>query len=73
MVGKIVVKEVTEHEDGSATLDLDLDSESLRLLVEEGITSLLKKAIDNEDGYALIKEDAEQLEFNFDEGKNRDE
>jgi hypothetical protein len=73
MVGKIIVKEITEHEDGSATLDLDLDSESLRLLVEEGITSLLKKAIDNEDGYGIVKEDAEQLEFNFDEGKNQDE
>jgi len=73
MVGKIVVKEVTEHEDGSATLDLDLDSESLRLLVEQGITSLLWKAINAEEGYDLVKKDAEQLEFDFDEGKNRDE
>ena len=51
MVGKIEVQEVTEHEDGSATVVFDCDDESKKALINEGLLSLLTKAVDkgNED------------------------
>ena len=49
--GTIQVKDCVEHEDGSATLVVDTDTEATRLLVEVGLQRLLEKAINNEDGY----------------------
>jgi len=41
----IVVKEITENEDGSATAVIDTSPEGTRFLVEIGLVSLLEKAI----------------------------
>ena len=48
MVGKIEVQEVTEHEDGSATVVFDCDDESKKALINEGLLSLLTKAVDTD-------------------------
>ncbi len=48
MVGKIEVQEVTEHEDGSATVVFDCDDESKKALINEGLLSLLTKAVDKD-------------------------
>jgi hypothetical protein len=55
------VKEVMEHEDGTATVELtDISPEMLNLLVQEGFIALLKKYIDQEEKAAktaaLLKE-----------------
>ena len=44
----IVVNEIKENEDGSATASIDTSPEGTRLLVELGLISLLEKAIDKE-------------------------
>jgi hypothetical protein len=44
----IVVNEIKENEDGSATAVIDLSPEGTRFLVEMGLISLLEKAIDAE-------------------------
>ena len=51
MVGKIVIQEVMEHEDGSATVTFECDNETKEALISEGILSLITKAVDkyNED------------------------
>ena len=49
--GTIQVKDYVEHEDGSATLVVDTDTEATRLLVEVGLRRLLEMAIKNEEGY----------------------
>ena len=51
MVGKIVIQEVMEHEDGSATVTFECDNEAKEALISEGILSLITKAVDkyNED------------------------
>ena len=54
--GTIEVKDYVEHEDGSATLVVDTDTEATRLLVEVGLRRLLEMAIQNEGGYEF-KED----------------
>jgi hypothetical protein len=41
---KITVTEVTSHEDGSATLVLDVDNETLEFLASAGIRSILLEA-----------------------------
>ena len=41
----IVVHEVTENEDGSANIQLDLGANAVRFLIELGFCTLLKKAI----------------------------
>ena len=49
MIGKIEVQEVVEHEDGSATVVFDCDDESRKALINEGLLSLLTKAVDKHD------------------------
>ena len=44
----IVVNEIKENEDGSATAIIDTSAEGTRMLVELGLISLLEKAIDAE-------------------------
>ena len=44
----IVVNEIKENEDGSATAIIDTSPEGTRFLVEMGLISLLEKAIDKE-------------------------
>ena len=44
----ITVSNLQEHEDGSATMDIETSPEATRLLVEVGLTALLEKAIDEE-------------------------
>ena len=44
----IVVTEIKENEDGSATAIIDTSPEGTRFLVEMGLISLLEKAIDEE-------------------------
>jgi len=46
MVGKIAIHEVTEHEDGSATVVFECDDEAQKALISEGLLSLLEKAVD---------------------------
>ncbi len=45
MVGKIAIHEVTEHEDGSATVVFECDDEAKKALINEGLIALLEKAI----------------------------
>ena len=45
----IVVHHVTENDDGSATVQLDLGAESLRFLIELGFCTLVKEAAKLED------------------------
>ena len=42
----IKVGDLVEHEDGSATMQIDTTPEATRLLVEIGLVSLLEKALD---------------------------
>mgnify|MGYP000597765383 FL=1 len=42
----ITVSDLVEHEDGSATMQIDTTPEATRLLVEIGLVSLLEKALD---------------------------
>jgi hypothetical protein len=46
MVGKIEVQKVVEHENGSATVVFDCDDESRKALINEGLLSLITKAVD---------------------------
>lgn len=46
MTGKIVVQEVKEHEDGSATVVFECDEAAKQALISEGLLSLIEKAID---------------------------
>ena len=52
----IGVSNMVEHEDGSATFQIDTTPEATRLLVEIGLVSLLEKAIDKEnEEYSIDK------------------
>ena len=74
MVGKIDIQEVTEHEDGSATVVFDCDDEAKKALINEGLLSLLEKAIDkHNEEYQLMTEDKDQLKFDFEKGESKDE
>jgi hypothetical protein len=42
----IDIQEVKEHEDGSATVVFDCNEEARKLLIHEGLLSLLTKAVD---------------------------
>ena len=42
---KTEVIEVTEHEDGSSTITVLMDSEALRIIVEFAIRKLIEEAI----------------------------
>ena len=48
MTVKIQVEEIIEHEDGSATVMINCDAESLQMLIERGFKSLLKEAMNEE-------------------------
>ena len=50
---KIEVSNYVEHEDGSASFQLDTDDEATKALVQEGFTSLIKKAIEEQEGYSI--------------------
>lgn len=52
----ITVSELQEHEDGSATAQVDTSPEGTRMLVELGLISLLEKAIDAENKEYTIKD-----------------
>ena len=52
----IVVNEIKENEDGSATAIIDTSPEGTRFLVEMGLISLLEKAIDKENTEYTIKD-----------------
>jgi hypothetical protein len=41
----IVVTEVVEHEDGSATITFDVSDDAKQALINEGLTALLEKAV----------------------------
>ena len=45
MVGKIDIKDVVDHPDGSATVIFECDEEARKALINEGLISLLEKAI----------------------------
>lgn len=45
MVGEINVETVEEHEDGSATVVFECDDEAKKQLINEGLISLLEKAV----------------------------
>ena len=59
--GMIQVKRLEENEDGSANLEIETDVEATRLLVEVGLTHLLKLAINKEEGYELKHTTKEDL------------
>lgn len=44
----ITVGDITENEDGSANVVLDLDSESVRLLINIGFNQLLREQLEKE-------------------------
>lgn len=46
MTGMIDIQEVTEHEDGSATIVFECDDQAKKALIGEGLLSLLDKAVD---------------------------
>lgn len=43
---KIKITDYVEHEDGSATMHLDMCTEAQAMLIEAGLISLLKKLMD---------------------------
>ena len=43
------VLNVIEHEDGSATLELDIEEDEKALLIEVAVTTLIKKYIDEKE------------------------
>ena len=46
---EIKVMDIVEHEDGSATIHLEMDSEAKSLLIEAGIVNLLEQNLENTD------------------------
>ena len=42
----IGVREITENEDGSANVELDLDAEAVRLLLNVGFNQLLREHLE---------------------------
>ena len=48
MSSDIKITEIEEHEDGSATLKLDLDSETFAAIFNVGFIYLIQKGIDND-------------------------
>ena len=52
-MGQITVECIEEHEDGSATVVFECDDEAKKELINEGLISLLKKAVSMEEGDRL--------------------
>ena len=48
----IKVIKIIEHEDGSATYELDMCEEAQRLLIEKGFITLLEEMIENDNSTA---------------------
>ena len=46
MIGMIKVEKVEEHEDGSATVVFECDDEAKQALINEGLISMIEKAVD---------------------------
>lgn len=44
---EIAVKKITENEDGSADVELDLDPAAVKLLINVGVTKLLTDHLEN--------------------------
>jgi len=65
--GTIQVKDYVEHEDGSATLVVDTDTEATRLLVEVGLQRLLEMAVNQEEGYEFKEGVSEATESSVQE------
>ena len=65
MAGIIDVQEVEEHEDGSARIVFECDDEAKKALINEGLLSLLTKAVDkhHEDYEWHTNEDQLKLEL----------
>ena len=49
MTGEIKVLEVDEHEDGSATLTIEMSEETRSQIFEFGFIQLIKKGLEGED------------------------
>lgn len=47
MSGTIAVGNITENEDGSANVELDLDPQAVKLLIDVGFNQLLKEHLEN--------------------------
>lgn len=52
-MGMLTVECVEEHEDGSATVVFECDDDTKKQLINEGLISLLKKAVSMEEGGGL--------------------
>jgi len=46
VIGMIKVEKVEEHEDGSATVVFECDDEAKQALINEGLISMIEKAVD---------------------------
>jgi len=44
-MGKITVESIEEHEDGSATVVFECDDDAKKQLINEGLISLITKAV----------------------------
>jgi len=49
-MGKITVESIEEHEDGSATVVFECDDDAKKRLINEGLISLITKAVGMEEG-----------------------
>lgn len=49
-MGKITVESIEEHEDGSATVVFECDDDAKKQLINEGLISLITKAVGMEEG-----------------------
>jgi hypothetical protein len=54
------IETIAEHEDGSATVTLDMDSEELKMLVNWAFIELLKKGIEEGEKYTPPTEGADE-------------
>ena len=48
---KLTVEKVVEHENGSATLTIDMDNEMLQSLLQHAVIDLLKKEVEAEENH----------------------
>jgi len=67
MSGIIDVQEVKEHEDGSATVVFECNEEAKQALINEGLLSLLTKAVDKHNEEYEWHTNKDQLELELDE------
>lgn len=48
----VTVEKITEHDDGTATIEMTMDENSLKFLAKVGMMTLIEMALDKEaDGY----------------------